>query len=72
MTDAKTLDKKKVAAVCGTEVIIFGPQEPGQGRRERLESHRFNNYGQALAYGVEFDAAEKRREELRQRNRGQN
>jgi hypothetical protein len=69
MVDAKTLDKKNVAAVCGNEMIVFGPQESGQGRRQRLQTVTFNNYGQALAAGVQFDLDEKLKEERKQRSR---
>lgn len=57
MSEAKTLDKKRVAAVCGNEVIIYGGQRP-DGIRPRLDSYEFPHHGAALAYAVEFDRVE--------------
>lgn len=61
--DVKTLDRKSVAAVCGNEVIIFGRQR-SCGSRERKESKVFGHHGHALAFAVEFDENERRKEAL--------
>jgi hypothetical protein len=61
--EAKTLDRKRVAAVCGNEVIIFGRQR-SSGSRERMETMVFGHHGHALAFAVEFDERERRREAL--------
>lgn len=55
----KTLDRKRIAAVCGNEVIIFSGQRPS-GVRNRLESYHFGTHGAALAYAAHFDETERK------------
>ncbi len=58
----------RVAAVCGKEVLIYGPKVDRQGRvvqlKGLLRTREFNNHGQALDFAKTFDSVEKANAEL--------
>lgn len=53
-------EKSRVAAVCGREVLVFGPVG-ANGRRPLEQRFTMHHRGDALQYAEEFDATEKRR-----------